>query len=25
MSWTKVLSVDSLAPGARQVVKVGEN
>jgi len=25
MSWTKVLSVDSLVPGARQVVKVGEN
>lgn len=24
MSWTKVLSVDSLAPGARQVVKVGD-
>jgi nitrite reductase/ring-hydroxylating ferredoxin subunit len=24
MSWTKVLSADSLAPGARQVVKVGD-
>ena len=24
MSWTKVLSVDALAPGARQVVKVGD-
>jgi nitrite reductase/ring-hydroxylating ferredoxin subunit len=24
MSWTKVLSVDALAPGVRQVVKVGD-